>query len=70
VQDEPGIKDAAKACELLHDLMVNALELRKPGQQIFYRLDGALPSTPNPQPHPYSDQPYSDPPLSPSSPQP
>ena len=42
-KDEPGIKDAAKACELLHDLMVNALDVRKPGQQIFYRLDGARP---------------------------
>ena len=62
-KDEPGIKDAAKACELLHDLMVNALDVRKPGQQIFYRLDGARPRhpalarTPTPTPHPSSDPP-------------
>lgn len=40
-QDEPGIKDAAKACELLHDLMVNALDQRKPGHAVLYRLNGA-----------------------------
>ena len=62
-KDEPGIKDAAKACELLHDLMVNALDVRKPGQQIFYRLDGARPQHPalartrTPTPHPSSDPP-------------
>ena len=46
LQDDPGIKDAAKACELLHDLMVNALDLRKPGQQLLYRLGGDLPQHP------------------------
>ena len=48
----PGLQPAARALtprlrltprrrHRLHDLMVNALDLRKPGQGILYRPDGA-----------------------------
>ena len=40
-KDDAGVRDAAKASELLHDLMVNALDMRKPGQTISYRIGSA-----------------------------